>query len=59
MPETQKVMRPVIDLAHENHEVSKVLWTGHKTKLVRTAMSGPTPRLINERLTTHSLTRYR
>jgi mannose-6-phosphate isomerase-like protein (cupin superfamily) len=34
MSETQKMTLPVVDLARENDEFRKVLWTGDKTQLL-------------------------
>jgi mannose-6-phosphate isomerase-like protein (cupin superfamily) len=38
MPETQEMTLPVVDLARENDEFRKVLWTGDKTQLVLMAI---------------------
>ena len=38
MLETQEMTLPVVDLARENDEFRKVLWTGHKTQLVLMAI---------------------
>jgi len=38
MSETQKMTLPVVDLARENDEFRKVLWTGGKTQLVLMAI---------------------
>ncbi|MEH6831216.1 MAG: hypothetical protein V7661_10285 [Sulfitobacter sp.] len=38
MPETQEMTLPVVDLARENNEFRKVLWTGEKTQLVLMAI---------------------
>lgn len=38
MSETQKMTLPVVDLARENDEFRKVLWTGDKTQLVLMAI---------------------
>jgi len=38
MDETQKLSLPVVNLARENDEFRKVLWTGEKTQLVLMAI---------------------
>jgi mannose-6-phosphate isomerase-like protein (cupin superfamily) len=38
MPETQKLSLPVVELARQNVEFRKVLWTGDKTQLVLMAI---------------------
>jgi len=38
MQETKKMTLPVVDLARENDEFRKVLWTGDKTQLVLMAI---------------------
>ena len=38
MPNTQKMTLPIVDLARENDEFRKVLWTGDKTQLVLMAI---------------------
>ena len=38
MPETRTLSLPVVDLARENDEFRKVLWTGEKTQLVLMAI---------------------
>ena len=38
MPETQNQSLPIVDLARENDEFRKVLWTGDKTQLVLMAI---------------------
>lgn len=38
MPETQELTLPVVDLARENDEFRKILWTGEKTQLVLMAI---------------------
>jgi mannose-6-phosphate isomerase-like protein (cupin superfamily) len=38
MSETQKLTLPVVDLARENDEFRKVIWTGEKTQLVLMAI---------------------
>ena len=38
MSETQKLSLPVVDLARENDEFRKVIWTGSQTQLVLMAI---------------------
>lgn len=38
MPETQKLSLPVVELARQNDEFRKVLWTGDHTQLVLMAI---------------------
>ncbi|MEQ8861756.1 MAG: cupin domain-containing protein [Pseudomonadales bacterium] len=38
MSETQKLTLPVVDLARQNDEFRKVIWTGEKTQLVLMAI---------------------
>lgn len=38
MSETQKLSLPVVDLARENDEFRKVIWTGNQTQLVLMAI---------------------
>lgn len=38
MSETEKLTLPVVELARQNDEFRKVLWTGNKTQLVLMAI---------------------